>query len=245
MPIAFPTHVTPNVVVFEALQQFEMIVGFLTFTPPKHNVISCKAHLDFEICKGSLSVPGRKAYILPLQSPAFISCQRTTFASHRSSQLPSMLRTAARFLILLCACTFVACNSDLIFDETLEIPNASWSYDNPVSFEFEVTDTTKAYQVMLEVEHTGDFGYQNCYVQITTKFPNGEAKKQPVSLELAAQSGIWNGQCSGNTCTLEIPLQGKAKFKAPGKHSITIEQFMRVNPLSGVESIGLKIKQLE
>ena len=156
-----------------------------------------------------------------------------------------MINTAARFLLLGCACLLAACNSDLIFDETLDIPNASWSYDNPLPFEFEVADTTKTYQVMLEVEHSGDFGFQNCYVQITTKFPNGEAKKQPVSLELAAQSGIWNGKCSGNTCTVEIPLQTKAKFKQPGKHSITVEQFMRVNPLLGIEAIGLKIKQLK
>jgi gliding motility-associated lipoprotein GldH len=138
-----------------------------------------------------------------------------------------------------------ACDSSLLFDENKDIPNATWSYDAPLAFDFEVRDTTKAYQVLLEVTHAGDFGYQNCYVQITTKFPNGEEKKQPVSLELAAQSGIWNGECSGNTCTIEIPLQAKAKFRQPGKHSITIEQFMRVNPLSGIEAIGLKIKQLE
>lgn len=148
---------------------------------------------------------------------------------------------------LLCACclvTLFACNKDVIFEKTINIPDASWSYDNPLPFEFEVTDTTKAYQILLEVEHAGDFGFQNCYVQITTKFPNGEEKKQPVSLELAAQSGIWTGKCSGNDCSIEIPLQGKAKFKQPGKYSITVEQFMRVNPLPGIKAISLKVKQL-
>jgi gliding motility-associated lipoprotein GldH len=157
-----------------------------------------------------------------------------------------MLKAATCQLLLSVICLLLtACNSDLIFDESKDIPDASWSYDNPLPFEFEVKDTTKTYQVLLEVEHAGDFGFQNCYVQITTRFPNGEEKKQAVSLELAAQSGIWNGQCSGNTCSLEIPLQAKAKFKAPGKHSITVEQFMRVNPLPGIKAIGLKIKQLE
>ncbi|MBK8562024.1 MAG: gliding motility lipoprotein GldH [Saprospiraceae bacterium] len=145
---------------------------------------------------------------------------------------------------LLCL-LLTACNNDLIFDESKDIPNATWSYDAPVGFDFEVQDTTKAYQVLLEVAHAGDFGYQNCYVQITTRFPNGEEKKQTVSLELAAQSGIWNGECSGNECTIEILLQAKAKFKAPGKHSIIVEQFMRVNPLPGIEAIGLIIKQLK
>lgn len=137
-----------------------------------------------------------------------------------------------------------ACNKDVIFEKNINIPDASWSYDNKLPFEFEVKDTTKAHQILLEVEHAGDFGFQNCYVQITTKFPNGEEKKQPLSLELAGQSGIWNGKCSGNTCILEIPLQGKAKFKQVGRHSIAVEQFMRVNPLVGIKAISLKIKQL-
>ncbi len=158
-----------------------------------------------------------------------------------------MLKSYARTNLLFgfIALFLFGCGNDFIFEKSIDIPDASWGYDNKLPFEFEVTDTTKAYQILLEVEHAGDFGFQNCYVQITTTFPNGEEKKQPVSLELAGQSGIWTGKCSGNACTLEIPLQGKAKFKQPGKHSITVEQFMRVNPLVGIKAISLKVKQLE
>ncbi|MCF8245435.1 MAG: gliding motility lipoprotein GldH [Saprospiraceae bacterium] len=158
-----------------------------------------------------------------------------------------MLKYSARPSLLFASfVTFLfACGNGNFFEKTIKITDASWSYENVLPFEFEVTDTTKAYQILLEVNHAGDFGFQNCYVQITTKFPNGEEKKQPVSLELAAQSGIWIGKCSGKDCSIEIPLQGKAKFKVPGKHSITVEQFMRVNPLVGIKAISLKIKQLE
>lgn len=156
--------------------------------------------------------------------------------------LKSHVRTP--FLFAICTLFFFACGNDYSFEKTINIPDASWSYENVLPFEFEVTDTTKAYQILLEVEHAGDFGFQNCYVQITTRFPNGEEKKQPVSLELAAQSGIWTGDCSGNDCTIEIPLQAKARFKQPGKHSITVEQFMRVNPLPGIKAVSLKIKRV-
>lgn len=158
-----------------------------------------------------------------------------------------MFNSALRKLPFFAACCllFTACSKDVIFEKTIKIPDASWRYENVLPFEFEVADTTKAYQVLLEVNHAGDFGFQNCYVQITTKFPGGEEKKQPISLELAAQSGIWSGKCSGNDCTIEIPLQGNARFKQPGQYSITVEQFMRVNPLPGIRAVSLKIKQLE
>jgi gliding motility-associated lipoprotein GldH len=158
-----------------------------------------------------------------------------------------MFHSTARFLLAIASIGLLltACNNDVIFEKNIAIPDGSWDYANKLPFEFEVTDTTKTYQVLLDIQHAGDFGFQNCYVQISTRFPNGEEKKQPVSLELAAQSGIWVGECSGNDCEVEIPLQAKARFKQPGKHSITVEQFMRVNPLPGIKAIGLKIKQLE
>ena len=158
-----------------------------------------------------------------------------------------MLKILARpsLLLTFCILFLFACGNGNFFEKTIKIPDASWSYDKALPFEFEVTDTAKVYQILLEVNHAGDFGFQNCYVQITTHFPNGEERKQALSLELAAQSGIWVGKCSGNDCSIEIPLQGKAKFRQPGKHSITVEQFMRVNPLPGIKAISLIIKQLE
>lgn len=165
-----------------------------------------------------------------------------TVKNVRSMSIPSVWYF---LIIVICCLFFTACEKGVIFEATEDIPNATWGYEQKLPFEFEVTDTSKTYQVFLEISHSGDFAYQNCYVQITTLFPNGEENKQPVSLELAGQSGIWNGKCNGNTCQLEIPLQAKARFKHIGKHSIAIEQFMRVNPLPGIENIGLKIKQLE
>ncbi|MBI5916993.1 MAG: gliding motility lipoprotein GldH [Bacteroidetes bacterium] len=156
------------------------------------------------------------------------------------------LKTVACCLLLTANCLLLTnCGQDYFFEKKIDIPGQSWTYGNLLEFEFEVADTTKTYAILLDVTHAGDFGFQNCYVQISTRFPSGEEKKQPVSLELAAQTGIWNGECSGSFCTVEIPLQGKARFRETGRHSIVVEQFMRQDPLPGIKSISLKIKQLE
>lgn len=139
----------------------------------------------------------------------------------------------------------IGCNGNAVFKKTIDFPGGSWDYANPANFEFDIADTTKTYRIALEVEHAGDYRYQNLYVQIRTKLADGEVKSQLVSLELAAQSGIWNGECSGNTCVLEIPIQPKAKFKTPGHYAISVEQYMRENPMHGVRSLGLKIDELQ
>ncbi len=136
---------------------------------------------------------------------------------------------------------FTGCSDDYIFQKEIEIQDGEWRYSDVLPFEFEIEDVSKKYDLLLDVTHAGDYSFQNLYVQFLTTYPSGEQKEQVVSLELASKSGIWNGACKGNSCTVEIPLQVNAAFEEAGRHSISIEQFMRKNPLRGVEAIGLKI----
>ncbi len=152
----------------------------------------------------------------------------------------SMLK---KLLFLLPICLLLtSCSDDFIFEKTMKTDDGNWSYEDVLQFDFTIADTSKKYDLLLEVEHAGDYGYQNLYVQFHTKFPSGEKKTQLVSLELASKSGIWNGQCSGNTCTVEIPLQTNTVFEETGEHSISVEQYMRENPLPSVAGMTLKIR---
>ena len=135
------------------------------------------------------------------------------------------------------------CSDDYIFKKELEIKNSEWYYDNQLNFEFTVEDTLKKYDLLLDVHHAGDYGFQNLYVQFHTTFPSGENKAQTVSLELASKSGIWNGKCSSNSCRVEIPLQLNTSFNETGKHIISVGQYMRKNPLPGIKAMVLKIAE--
>ncbi len=143
------------------------------------------------------------------------------------------------------ALLLASCSDDVIYEKTLDIPGESWVYGDTLKFDFDIADTTKTYSLLLDVTHAGDYGFQNLYVQFHTIFPSGKKETKLVSLELAAQTGIWNGECSGNECNVEIPLQSKAVFKETGKHTLAIEQYMRKSPLPGLKSMSLKIKALK
>ena len=75
-----------------------------------------------------------------------------------------------------------------------------------------------------------------------TKFPDGKKLDQQLSLELANKQGIWNEECNSGKCDAMIALQEGAFFNLPGKYTLTIEQFMRYEPVLGVEKIGLLIE---
>ncbi len=157
-----------------------------------------------------------------------------------------LIKQLLQFIPFFSVCLLLtSCGGDYIFEKSVAIENANWKYKDLIQFDFEIADTSKRYDLLLEVEHAGDYGFQNLYVQFHTKYPSGEEQSQMVSLELATKSGIWNGKCSGNACSVEIPLQTNAIFSEPGSHQLSVEQYMRKSPLVGVESMTLKVKQSE
>ena len=138
---------------------------------------------------------------------------------------------------------FSSCNSDLLLDQKQKIKSNSWSSEDVLDFDFSIIDTNAIYDLFLEVEHSDDYPYQNVYVQSSMVFPAGQEVKQTVSLEVASKAGIWSGDCSGNSCVIELPLQMGAFFNQVGDYHFRLEQYSRDAVLSGVKSIRFKIKE--
>ena len=97
----------------------------------------------------------------------------------------------------------------------------------------------------MDVVHADTFNFQNAYVKLHTVFPNGQRLDQQLSLELANKAGAWNGECSGKTCTALIALQQGTFFNQLGKYKLTIEQFMRYEPVKGINKIGFLMEKTE
>jgi gliding motility-associated lipoprotein GldH len=138
--------------------------------------------------------------------------------------------------------SIVACKDPVLVEKQFDIkPDAGWSYDEVLTFPFEIKDTARQYALMLDIRHKPDYAYQNLYLQLTTIFPNADTSMNPLSIELADKTGQWYGSCSGRACDVTIPLQESIRFQAKGKYEISIEQYMRVNPVMGLERLTLKL----
>jgi hypothetical protein len=48
---------------------------------------------------------------------------------------------------------------------------------------------------------------------------------------------MWFGDCDADNCSYELLIQENAFFDKVGAYTFTIEQYTRVNPLPGVNSI--------
>lgn len=145
-------------------------------------------------------------------------------------------------LLFLSSIFLLSCGEDYLFEKNYEIEKGAWKYDNTLAYTLDITDTTKVYNLLLEVEHSIDYSYQNCYFKIYTQFPSGEKTEQLLSIDLADGIGQWQGDCSSKSCTILLDIQKQAFFNALGTHTITLEQYMRKNPLKGIERLGIKLE---
>jgi len=137
--------------------------------------------------------------------------------------------------------TLSACNSDVVFSKKSEIVNASWSYNNPVSFTFNVSDTIQTYDLVLNIEHDVEFSNQNFYTQFTTSYPDGTEIKDVVSMELSSKYGQWLGDCNSQICDVDILLKGSTRFKQLGDHKISIAQHTRDAVLERISSLEFNL----
>ena len=150
-----------------------------------------------------------------------------------------------RFWAAFTTVVWIGCGPAVIFEEERALPNGLWTYANAQRFDYEIQDTAKRYDLILELEHDADFEHQNVYVRLATILTNGKADSQIVSLQLADRFGIWEGDCNKERCTVSIPLQTNTFFPEPGKYALVAEQYGRQDSLSGIYSLGLGVIEQE
>ena len=73
------------------------------------------------------------------------------------------------FILMTFLVGIYACNSDTIYKSEAALPEAGWVRTSPVSYDFDIQDTTTFYEMMLDVKANENYRYQNLYVNIETR----------------------------------------------------------------------------
>ncbi|MCB0588110.1 MAG: gliding motility lipoprotein GldH [Phaeodactylibacter sp.] len=135
-----------------------------------------------------------------------------------------------------------SCGPGYDYEKQYEFQDEKWAQSDTLEFTFAVKDTLTIYNLYLEIEHTTGYGYQNLYTQVYTRFPSGKRIGELLSLELADKAGVWLGNCNSESCVLKIPIQEGAYFNQAGEYAVTVKQYMRMDPVEGIRSIGFMLE---
>jgi len=152
------------------------------------------------------------------------------------------MKSRVFFSVLMLVVIFAACDKNKVLQRYIEIENKEWTYANTLTFETEISDTNKLYNIFLQVRHTDLYTFNNLWVLVKTKYPDGKVFEKRVELVLSDERGNWVGNCSSDICVAKIPFQYDARFNKAGKYYFTIEQNMRKNPLPEILAIGMRVE---
>lgn len=147
--------------------------------------------------------------------------------------------------------TLISCDSQQVFDKYASI-DGNWSKGDAVSFKFEAPDTTNEYDLFINVRNTNDYQFNNLFLIVEMRYPNGKVTKDTLEYRMAAADGTLLGD--GFTDIKENKLVYKGlnsafKFSEEGEYEVIIEHAMRENgevqgvqELKGVIDVGFRIE---
>lgn len=155
-------------------------------------------------------------------------------------------------LVIVLSLLLVACNENRIYHEKQDISDNIWDRSEKVTFQFEIADTTKRYNLYTDIRHTNFYVFSNLWMMVYTTYPDGtELEPERLPIDLADVDGRWYGDCAGDICDLEVYIQRNIRFDQVGTYTITFEQIMRskdvpsLERLPGIMALGLSVERIE
>jgi len=155
-------------------------------------------------------------------------------------------------VILLCffivSLFIVACDSNSVFDEYKSVPDV-WNKNEVLSFNVEVPDSTKPYNLFVNLRNTNDYKYSNLFLIVEMNFPKGKVIRDTLEYRMAKPNGELLG--AGFTSVKENKLWYKEAvvFNETGKYKVNIQHAMRTNGevkgitnLEGITDIGFRVE---
>ncbi len=150
-----------------------------------------------------------------------------------------------RFLVLIPLLVVFSCDLSRINEQQVDFPEKAWLIQEKPQFEFEIKDHTQNYNLYYTVRNSLDFPFSRIFVNCAlTDSTNTQLHKDLLSAYLFDQK---TGEPFGNSSIGDLfdhrfPIATNYHFEKPGKYTITLEQFNRLDTLNGVLAVGIRVE---
>jgi gliding motility-associated lipoprotein GldH len=151
--------------------------------------------------------------------------------------------------LLLVVILFSSCDKKRVFDEYKSV-GSSWHKDSIVTFNLPELDSTKRYNLFVNLRANNDYQYNNLFLIVALELPNGFTKVDTLEYQMADPDGTLLGD--GFTDIKESKLFYKENVKFRSKYKVHIKQAVRENgkvpgviALDGITEVGFRIEKKE
>ena len=152
-------------------------------------------------------------------------------------------------LLLLVMIIFASCDKKRVFDEYKSVGNA-WHKDSIVTFNLPELDSTKRYNLFVNLRANNDYQFNNLFLIVALELPNGFTKVDTLEYQMAEPDGTLLG--NGFSDLKESKLFYKENVRFRSKYKVYIKQAVRENgkilgvkALDGITEVGFRIEKKE
>ena len=136
-----------------------------------------------------------------------------------------------------------------VFDEYKTV-GSGWNKDSIVSFDLPALDSTKQYNLFVNLRANDDYKFNNIFLIVAMEQKNGFTKVDTLEYQMANPDGTLLG--NGFTDLKESKLFYKEKVRFKGQFKVYIKQALRengkvpgVSNLDGITDVGFRIETIE
>jgi len=151
------------------------------------------------------------------------------------------MRNKAGLVFLSIALLLVGC-TDVMFQQSEQVPNKNWEQGRNISFDVEVLDTMKSFDFYIDLRTESTYSYANIFMFVNTAFPSGKTARDTVECILADKTGRWLGSGLGDIKDNHILFKENVRFPNSGTYTFEFEQGMREDLLAGILDLGISIE---
>lgn len=150
------------------------------------------------------------------------------------------------YIIIMVSALFVACDSNVIFDDNQKVENSTWNMQQKKTFTVNIKtiDRTSLYRFAINISNTKDYKYNNIYFFLTTIYPDESISIDTIECELTHPDGTWKGKEFGGVIDNRFWFAHNVEFKQNGIYTFRLQQATTDTNLVGVKNIGLHIEKM-
>ncbi len=155
----------------------------------------------------------------------------------------------SRVLIVVAALLIlVGCNSNRVFEDNVEFKERAWQINEPARFQFHISDTTKKYNLLLNIRNSLNYPYARLFVnyELLAQDSASLAKKMIANYLFDQKTGKPFGTSGiGDIYDHQFPILTNYSFKKVGEYKMKLQQFMRMDTIPGIIAVGIRVEKAE
>ncbi len=158
------------------------------------------------------------------------------------------MKPTSSILFILITFLLVSCDEKRVFDEYKSVGNA-WNKDSIVSFDLPKLETSKPYNLYLNLRNNEDYPFNNIFLLVSLENPDGLTKVDTLEYAMANNDGTLLGEGFTDTKESKLFFKENQIFNKKGQYKVRIQQAVRQNgkvkgekELNGVTEVGFRIE---